>query len=171
MRLPERERRFLETRVSALTLAAGYRADVANSPPYQERMAKWRLQHPRASCYVCGTRRFVLHHRTYERFGGDERDDDLVALCRTHHDDVHSFVEHHADDDDALWNAHERMREAYRQEQQAGARIRQQRLLKQLVCAKLRLSRDPGNERLATLVERLETKWQTDHKVPMERGR
>jgi hypothetical protein len=167
VRLPERERLYLDSRVSALTLGAGYRADVAKSAPYERRMAKWRRDYVRASCFVCGARNFVLHHRTYERFGaGAEWDSDLVPLCSSHHDVVHAFVERNLEDD-ALWNAHKRVRDVYWQTREAGVRIQQRRLLRELICAKRRLSRDPGNERLANLVQRLETNWHAVAKVAM----
>jgi hypothetical protein len=31
---------------------------------------------------VCTYRATQVHHRTYERFGGEERDSDLMAVCR-----------------------------------------------------------------------------------------
>ena len=38
-------------------------------------------------CAICNTDQHVdVHHRTYERYGGDERLDDLTALCRGCHE-------------------------------------------------------------------------------------
>ena len=41
------------------------------------------------TCLVCFDPNVDLHHRTYSRLG-DERLDDLVALCRRHHEEIHS---------------------------------------------------------------------------------
>lgn len=46
-----------------------------------------------ARCYLCRSRRFELHHRTYERLGC-EVIDDLVPLCRWCHKDVHKRLIH-----------------------------------------------------------------------------
>jgi len=44
-------------------------------------------------CAVCGTEDWEdLHHLTYDRLG-DERHDDLVAVCRRHHDELHRAYE------------------------------------------------------------------------------
>lgn len=42
-------------------------------------------------CSVCGSEKYQLHHRTYERLGR-ERLDDLVALCGGHHKAAHALV-------------------------------------------------------------------------------
>lgn len=50
----------------------------------------------RRACYICEVCRsrpaVMAHHRTYERFGGSEIWDDLVAVCRTCHDDHHRWI-------------------------------------------------------------------------------
>lgn len=55
------------------------------------------------TCLVCGDKDVDLHHQTYERLGR-ERFEDVVPLCRTHHEMVHANldengwpVEHTAD--------------------------------------------------------------------------
>lgn len=50
------------------------------------------LKRDKHECVNCG--RFYtleVHHLTYERFGGDERDEDLVTLCTVCHRAVHKF--------------------------------------------------------------------------------
>jgi hypothetical protein len=48
------------------------------------------------TCVVCRDKNVDLHHRTYARLG-EEHLDDLVPLCRTHHDQLH-------DEGLDLWN-------------------------------------------------------------------
>lgn len=44
------------------------------------------------TCKVCGAKDEVtLHHLTYERLG-NERDDDLIPLCWTHHGSFHLLI-------------------------------------------------------------------------------
>jgi hypothetical protein len=50
------------------------------------------------ACAVCGTPRYQLHHRTYERLGA-ERLSDLLPLCSTHHEALHR-----------AWTTHQRYR-------------------------------------------------------------
>ena len=41
-------------------------------------------------CDVCGaTEDLHVHHKTYERFGGDERMTDLQVLCKRCHEKAH----------------------------------------------------------------------------------
>jgi hypothetical protein len=49
-------------------------------------------------CVICGSKEHVnLHHRTYERLG-HERFEDVVPLCRAHHDRLHKvFKEKYGD--------------------------------------------------------------------------
>lgn len=47
------------------------------------------------ACAVCGTPRYQLHHRTYERCPGAERVSDLIALCPTHHQALHRGYQAH----------------------------------------------------------------------------
>ncbi len=42
----------------------------------------------KTSCFVCGSKRTHLHHRTYKNFG-KERRKDLISLCKKHHWDAH----------------------------------------------------------------------------------
>jgi len=41
-------------------------------------------------CETCGSRSKIhVHHLTYERFGGDELDEDLLIVCSTCHEELH----------------------------------------------------------------------------------
>lgn len=42
-------------------------------------------------CIVCKCTTFDLHHLTYRRLGREHLED-LVPLCRRHHDEVHAYV-------------------------------------------------------------------------------
>jgi hypothetical protein len=42
-------------------------------------------------CAICRSAQFVhLHHMKYLKFDGKEKDEHLVALCNTHHDEYHA---------------------------------------------------------------------------------
>lgn len=44
-------------------------------------------------CYVCGARRGLhCHHRWYSEKMGQETDEQLVTLCRGHHEELHALV-------------------------------------------------------------------------------
>lgn len=45
-------------------------------------------------CVVCGTPRYQLHHRSYERLGCEDTSD-LIALCATHHEALHRAWRRH----------------------------------------------------------------------------
>lgn len=46
-----------------------------------------------AVCYVCGVGRPLdLHHLSYERMGAEQHED-LIALCRPHHEHLHSVLD------------------------------------------------------------------------------
>lgn len=48
----------------------------------------WRT-HPRR-CAICNTAKHIhLHHMVYTKFGS-EKDEDLIALCESHHEDYHA---------------------------------------------------------------------------------
>ncbi len=52
-------------------------------------------------CTICGEGRYEIHHRTYERVG-QEKLDDVIALCRTHH-----LLAHKREREGVpLWDAH-----------------------------------------------------------------
>ena len=51
----------------------------------------WKSKQPKV-CFICGTAKELdLHHRTYKRLGCEHLRD-LVALCRTCHNEVHDIL-------------------------------------------------------------------------------
>ena len=61
------------------------------------RSDKWKekripiLERDNYSCRVCGTKdRIEVHHISY-KYLGDEPIEDLICLCRTHHQEVHDI--------------------------------------------------------------------------------
>lgn len=68
------------------------------------RSAEWKgirdeaLKRAAFRCAKCGSDRWFLqvHHLTYDRFGGDERDEDLQVLCEPCHYVTHHYAEHFA---------------------------------------------------------------------------
>lgn len=64
--------------------------------PWWAELRQRYADHPEAphSCAVCGTPRYQLHHRTYERLGA-EHVSDLIALCDQHHHSLHRAWNHH----------------------------------------------------------------------------
>lgn len=73
----------------------------------------WASKLPKV-CYVCGTKkRLDLHHRTYTRLG-HERLDDLIPLCRTHHQSVHDLLKNRRSSAKIkLYTAHKRVKARY----------------------------------------------------------
>lgn len=68
-------------------------AEYMASGRWHARRRRWIEQEQERSgaevcCAVCGGEFEDLHHLTYDRLGG-ERHEDMVALCRVHHDQVH----------------------------------------------------------------------------------
>jgi hypothetical protein len=64
------------------------------SPEWNARRNRYYRRHGRA-CAFCGAVKWVeLHHHTYERMGR-ELDDDLIAVCREHHQEIHSHHDRH----------------------------------------------------------------------------
>ena len=45
-------------------------------------------------CHICSSLPVDIHHKSYKRFK-NERLSDLVALCRSCHNDVHNMVRAH----------------------------------------------------------------------------
>lgn len=64
--------------------------------PWWAELRQRYAEHPEAphACAVCGTPRYQLHHRTYERLGA-EHISDLIALCDAHHEALHRAYRHH----------------------------------------------------------------------------
>ena len=40
-------------------------------------------------CNVCGSEARDIHHITFKSQGGSDEVDNLIALCREHHEDAH----------------------------------------------------------------------------------
>ncbi len=75
----------------------GRYADYVNSKSWAKRRRRWFQEHwerthEPAICVVCGTRPVDLHHTDYGRLG-DEDYDELVPVCRRHHDRIHEAWE------------------------------------------------------------------------------
>ena len=55
-----------------------------------EKKRQERLDLAGERCELCNrSSNLDVHHRTYERFGGDEKMSDLIVLCRTCHSNFH----------------------------------------------------------------------------------
>lgn len=92
--LSNRQRKLLTGALAEL----GYRSyrDYLNGSEWAEAKGRYRASGKLQSCLVCRAPNVDLHHRTYGRLGA-ERLDDLVALCREHHEQLH-------DEGLDLWN-------------------------------------------------------------------
>lgn len=62
--------------------------DYSSTPQWRERRSSYLAKHE-AKCFVCSLPCDQLHHITYDRIG-NERDTDLIWLCRPHHYQVHN---------------------------------------------------------------------------------
>jgi hypothetical protein len=62
--------------------------DYIHSPDWEDRKRRYWDTHQKR-CVICLTYKNIdLHHLSYADLG-NERDEDLVAVCRTHHDQFH----------------------------------------------------------------------------------
>jgi hypothetical protein len=107
--LSKRQRKFLAQNLAALGYCS-YR-EYLEGPEWAETRTRYRSSGKLQSCLVCRAPNVDLHHRTYRRLG-QERLDDLVALCREHHELVHEA-------EGSLWNGPTRL---YEQEQRSRSR-------------------------------------------------
>ena len=64
--------------------------DYIQSAYWIERKRLYYLGHPH-KCAVCGHPDVELHHLKYGSYG-HERDKDLAALCRVHHEELHHAI-------------------------------------------------------------------------------
>jgi len=71
------------------------------SAAWEAKKKKYRESKLPQTCLVCGSKKIDLHHRTYKRLG-NEWLNDLVPLCREHHEGVHRFQKKHGLN---LWGA------------------------------------------------------------------
>ena len=42
-------------------------------------------------CEICGAEAFDIHHKIHKSQGGSNEADNLIALCRLHHDKAHNL--------------------------------------------------------------------------------
>ena len=48
-------------------------------------------------CIMCGSSRYHIHHIVYKSHGGDDIPENLILLCKTHHDLVHTNEKYYRD--------------------------------------------------------------------------
>lgn len=66
-------------------------AEYLRSEVWQEKRAA-ALDRANHACQLCNrTKNLHVHHRTYERIGGDELPEDLTVLCATCHEHFHGI--------------------------------------------------------------------------------
>jgi len=75
--------------------------DYIKSSAWRAKKRKYRASKLPQNCLVCNSKKVDLHHRTYKRLG-NEWLNDLVPLCREHHQEAHSF---HKKTGMGLWGA------------------------------------------------------------------
>ncbi|RJQ34126.1 hypothetical protein C4568_03245 [Candidatus Parcubacteria bacterium] len=69
---------------SSVVKAVIFYRDYIAGPLWEKRKEEYYSRHAKA-CYICGdTKGVELNHKKYGNYG-HEKDSDLVALCRTHH--------------------------------------------------------------------------------------
>jgi hypothetical protein len=68
------------------------RDDYQKSEHWQGVKSRYRESDYPQRCLVCGSRDFVLHHRSYARLG-EEQLFDLVPLCQHHHEQLHELLD------------------------------------------------------------------------------
>lgn len=105
--LSKRQKKFLDANLDQLGYGS-YR-QYLNGPEWAETKTRYRNSGKLQSCLVCRAPNVDLHHRTYKRLG-QESLNDLVALCREHHERLHE--EGH--DLWNLWNGPRRLYELER---------------------------------------------------------
>lgn len=68
----------------------GYRSykQYLGSEHWEELKEQYRRSRLPQKCLVCFSPNVDLHHKSYRRLGA-ERTEDLVPLCRDHHDELH----------------------------------------------------------------------------------
>jgi hypothetical protein len=100
-------------------LGYGTYADYLAGPEWADARSRYRTSGKVQRCLVCRAPNVDLHHRTYLRLG-NERVDDLVALCRGHHELLH-------DEGLSLWDGpailHKRELETRRPRSSAGVTV------------------------------------------------
>lgn len=93
-------RRYMRWKLNTNRQHDRYRAYIASKHWYERRLAwvnSFSMRHPDSElvCFSCGAswdvRRDDLHHASYQRLG-NERDEDLWAMCRDCHNELHSMI-------------------------------------------------------------------------------
>jgi len=115
VRLSNRQRMFLRDRLKALGFK-NYRHYLLSSPAWQETKERYQASGRPQKCVVCHDPHYELHHRTYKRLG-QERLDDLIPLCREHHDQVHR------QEVVSLWDGHKAVRRLIRRSTAEAAQV------------------------------------------------
>ena len=85
-KLSNRQKRFLKGRLRELGMKSYF--EYLCSDQWHLTRERFRASGLHQTCLVCFDPNVDLHHRTYSRLG-KERLDDLVALCRRHHEQIH----------------------------------------------------------------------------------
>lgn len=87
--LSKRQSKLIDRRLKKF----GYRTyrQYLRSAHWRDLQAKYRSSPLQQDCFVCHDDNVDLHHRTYKRLG-EERLDDLVPLCRLHHEEAHRLL-------------------------------------------------------------------------------
>lgn len=69
------------------------------------------------SCYCCGDDKgkFNLHHKTYKRFG-NEKLDDLIAVCEDCHKEIHELLNHNNNSRINIWNVSKKIRSRHKKQ-------------------------------------------------------
>jgi hypothetical protein len=83
----KRQRKFLVKNLKELGLASYH--DYLKSDLWREVKARYRRSKLPQTCHFCHDPNVDLHHRTYWRVGTESLND-LVPLCREHHDEAHT---------------------------------------------------------------------------------
>jgi hypothetical protein len=78
-------------RVSPPRLPKWEYQDYINSPEWRAKRQDYFNSKLPQKCLVCNSKKVDLHHRTYKRLGSEWLND-LVPLCREHHNECHSFI-------------------------------------------------------------------------------
>lgn len=84
--MSSRQRRLLKGRLRKLGFKSY--AEYLTSETWHETRQRYKGSKRHQKCFICFGTEVDLHHRTYARLG-EERLDDLIALCRYHHDALH----------------------------------------------------------------------------------
>ena len=68
--------------------------DYLNSPHWKEFRRRYSLSSRPQSCLVCHSVQIELHHVHYTRVGHESLND-VMPLCRSHHNELHTWLKEH----------------------------------------------------------------------------